>query len=150
MKRKQVFFFVGVILFFVLITNLPSEDSANIASSVCVGETCFEVEIVDSLETRTQGLMFREWMDKDRGMWFVFEESKVYPFWMKNTLIPLDMIWVGEDLKVVAIIENAVPCEADPCKHYNPGTEAIYVLEINGGLAYEYELRVGDIVSVNN
>jgi len=150
MKRKQVLLIVGIVLFLVLIMNFPKEDSADITNSVCVGETCFEVEIVDSLETRTQGLMFREQMDKDRGMWFVFEESKIYPFWMKNTLIPLDMIWVDEDLKVVAIIESAVPCEANPCRHYNPETEALYVLEINGGLASEYELRVGDIVSVNN
>lgn len=148
MNKKQVLFLIGVAVFLILIVNLPLEkDSVN---SVCVGETCFEVEIVDSLETRARGLMFRESLDENKGMWFVFEESKVYPFWMKNTLIPLDMIWVNENFEIVAIIENAVPCEVNPCEHYNPGTEALYVLEINGGLASELNLGVGDIVSVNN
>ena len=147
MGRKQILLIIGLVLVLVLVMNLPREDSAN---SVCFEETCFEVEIVDSLETRTKGLMFRERMNENRGMWFVFEESKVYPFWMKNTLIPLDMIWIDENLKVVAIIENAVPCESDPCKHYNPEIEALYVLEINRGLASEQGLEIGNIVSINN
>ena len=147
MNKKQILFLVGIVAFLILIFNFSQKDSSN---SVCIGETCFEVEVVDSLETRAKGLMFREQMDKDKGMWFVFEESKVYPFWMKNTLIPLDMIWVNENFEIVAIIENAVPCEVNPCEHYNPGTEALYVLEINAGLSSELNLGVGNIVSVNN
>ena len=147
MNKKQILFLVGIVAFLILIFNFSQKDSSN---SVCIDETCFEVEVVDSLETRAKGLMFREQMDKDKGMWFVFEESKVYPFWMKNTLIPLDMIWVNENFEIVAIIENAVPCDSDPCKHYNPETEALYVLEINAGLSSEYGLEIGNIISVNN
>ena len=147
LNKKQILFLVGIVAFLILIFNFSQKDSSN---SVCIDETCFEVEVVDSLETRAKGLMFRESLDKDKGMWFVFEESKVYPFWMKNTLIPLDMIWVNENFEIVAIIENAVPCDSDPCKHYNPETEALYVLEINAGLSSEYGLEIGNIISVNN
>ena len=145
MRRKQIFLLIALFFLIVFVFYLRQEKSVN---NVCVEEICFEVEVVDSLETRTRGLMFRESLDKDKGMWFVFEESKVYPFWMKNTLIPLDMIWIDENLKVVAIIENAIPCEEDPCEPYNPGKEALYVLEINGGLSSEDGLSVGDIISV--
>lgn len=145
MRRKQIFLLIALFFLIFFVFYLRQEKSVN---NVCVEEICFEVEVVDSLETRTRGLMFREFLDKDKGMWFVFEESKVYPFWMKNTLIPLDMIWVDENLKVVAIIVGVVPCEANPCRHYNPEKEALYVLEINGGLSSEYGLNVGDIISV--
>ena len=62
------------------------------------------------------GLMFRENMDSDRGMLFIFEKEGEYPFWMKNTLIPLDIIWINKDKEVVFISENAQPCEeGKPC-----------------------------------
>ena len=150
MNKKQILFLVGVVAFLILIVNFPLEKESS--NSVCVGETCFEVEIVDSLETRARGLMFRESLDENKGMWFVFEESKVYPFWMKNTLIPLDIIWVDKNLEVAYIQKNALPCEANPCEIYNPEKEALYVLEISGGLSSKYNLNVGNkiVVEIND
>jgi len=115
--------------------------------SVCVKERCFEVEIVDNDKERSQGLMFREFLEEDAGMFFVFDSSDLYPFWMKNTLIPLDIIWIDENKEVV-YISNAVPCEKDPCRNYNPNVEALYVLEVNGGIADEIGLEIGDEVVI--
>jgi uncharacterized membrane protein (UPF0127 family) len=105
-------------------------------------KTTFHVEIADTAETRQRGLMHRESMAENAGMVFVFPEPAVHPFWMKNTLIPLDMIWVDQQQRVVAIRE-AVPCTADPCPNYDPGAVAAYVVELNRGTAKRHGLAVG-------
>lgn len=115
---------------------------------VCFDETCFNVEIVDTPQTRQQGLMYREKLDVDEGMLFVFEEIGNYPFWMKNTLIYLDMIWINTENKVVAIHRYAEPCTATPCKIYNPEADALYVLEIRGGMTVEKGINVGDYADI--
>jgi len=101
---------------------------------VCFEDSCFNVEVVDTLSEREAGLMYRENLDKDSGMLFIFDEEGNYPFWMKNTLIPLDMIWIGGN-KTVVDVKSAVPCLAEPCPVIYPGGDALYVLEINGGLS---------------
>lgn len=82
-------------------------------------------------------------------MLFIFDSSGDYPFWMKNTLIPLDIIWISKDKKVVDIKENAKPCRSEMCETYSPKSDAKYVLEINGGLANKYKIKVGDALSFN-
>jgi len=71
-------------------------------------------------------------------------KGEKYGFWMKNTLISLDIIWIDENKEVVFIKRNAKPCRADPCEIFKPDKNAKYVLEINGGLAERIGLRVGD------
>ena len=74
-------------------------------------------------------------------MWFVFDEPAGHmAFWMKNTLIPLDMIWVDQDMRIVSLAHNVQPCKVQECPSYDPGaTPARYVLEVNGGLARKYD-----------
>ena len=112
---------------------------------VCFNEKCFEVEIADTDEERTKGLMFRKTLDENRGMLFIFEEERVYPFWMKNTLIPLDIIWLNRYGKVV-FIAKVLPCEVEPCQIHNPEKEALYVLEVNSGISDEIGIKIGDTV----
>ena len=100
-------------------------------SQVSLGGKTYEVEIADEHKERRQGLMFRESLAEDAGMLFVFDETKIYPFWMKNTLIPLYMIWISEDLEVVEV-QRAVPCKQETCPQYVPKKMAKYVLEIAG------------------
>jgi uncharacterized protein len=119
-------------------------DIENDEERVCFGDDCFFVEIAKTNEERMRGLMFRESLEDDRGMFFIFDEENVYAFWMKDTLIPLDMIWINSEKEVVFIQENAVPCEEEQCKVYNPGVSALYVLEINGGGSREIGLDVGE------
>lgn len=112
---------------------------------VCFDKTCFQSELADTLEERTVGLMYREQLDEDKGMFFVFDESKIWGFWMKNTYIPLDMIWISEDFKVV-YIAHAVPCLNETCISYRPDKEAKYVLEINSGMTDKYNITLGQKV----
>lgn len=107
---------------------------------------CFQVEIADTILEQQKGLMFRESLDRDGGMLFVFEKEGNYPFWMKNTLIPLDMIWINQNQEVVFIEENAQPCQ-EICTEINPNQNAKYVLEVNGGLSSEINLKIGDKIS---
>jgi uncharacterized membrane protein (UPF0127 family) len=67
-------------------------------------------------------------------MLFIFEEERIYPFWMKNTLIPLDMIWIDKNGKIIDI-QIAEPCTQDPCRSYTPSGSGLYVLELNAGRA---------------
>lgn len=109
-------------------------------------ETSVRVEIADTDAKRQLGLMFREQLAPTDGMIFVFDEPGYYPFWMKNTLIPLDMLWLDRDARVVSIAHAVPPCEADPCPSFppDPGTSAIYVVEVVAGFAREHGVRRGD------
>lgn len=114
-------------------------------SIVCFKQACFDVEVVQTAIERQRGLMFRDSLDSNVGMLFVFEESSKYGFWMKNTLIPLDIIWIDENKTITDIKENVLPCESNQtCPIYSPSNNALYVLEINSGKVKENNLSVGD------
>ncbi len=135
---------VTVLLAVVIITfNGDREEIGLEISEVCYEDSCFEVEIADDNQERAKGLMFRESLCDDCGMLFVYGDEGRYPFWMKDTLIPLDIIWLDSDLRVVSIA-NAVPCTEDPCENYDPGVDALYILEINSGRSLEMGLKAGN------
>ncbi len=121
--------------------------ATNTTDQVCFESKCFDVRVADEPQERTQGLMFLEEMPEDEGMIFVFNQSDVYSFWMKNTYINLDMIWMEKDGSVVYVERNATPCKEEPCKSYNPGVKAKYVLEVNAGQAEN--VSVGDKAEIN-
>ncbi|MDP3916745.1 MAG: DUF192 domain-containing protein [Nanoarchaeota archaeon] len=88
------------------------------------------VEIADEYSEMTTGLMNRDNLCDNCGMLFVFPEEMAQNFWMKNTLIPLDMVFIDADFKIVDVLK-ADPCSEDPCKQYIPQANAKYVLEVN-------------------
>lgn len=100
----------------------------------------FKVEVMDDAAERAQGLMFRESLPKFSGMLFVYEEPQPVAFWMKNTLIPLDMLFFDGEGRLVRIKSAAQPHDETPVIG---GTSIQYVLEINGGLATELGIDVG-------
>jgi uncharacterized membrane protein (UPF0127 family) len=87
-------------------------------------------------------------LDDNRGMIFVFEPPKVSLFWMKNTRISLDMIFLAGD-RVIALYKNVPPCEMDPCPVYGPRQEVDRVIELRGGRAEELGIQRGDILKVD-
>lgn len=105
-----------------------------------------QVEIAADEATRQQGLMFRDHLADDRGMIFLFPAKDVYPFWMKNTIIPLDMIWIDDAKRVVTVASDVPPCKADPCPSYplpNGPAAARYVLETAAGVAKKHRIEPG-------
>ena len=99
------------------------------------------VEIAKTMPEMEYGLMFRHEMSDDHGMIFVFPFPQRIQMWMKNTFIPLDMVFFDDGQKVVAVIANAKPQDLTVL---DPGTNARYVLEINAGLAAKWNLQNGD------
>ena len=108
-----------------------------------------KAEIADSPEEITTGLMFRESLGKGDGMLFVFPDSAVRNFWMKNTIIPLDMIFIAENMTIVKI-HHAMPCVQGQCPLYNSGQPAKYVLEVNGNLTTDYVIEEGGKVVIES
>jgi uncharacterized membrane protein (UPF0127 family) len=105
------------------------------------------VEIAATDAGREHGLMDRTSMPADHGMLFVFPDSQPRTFWMKNTLIPLDMLFFDANRRLVAIQANAQPCKADPCRLYPSNVPARYVLELNAGVAANLGARTGDVIT---
>lgn len=94
-------------------------------------------------EERALGLMFRDSLEADRGMLFVFETEGTLPFWMKNTFIPLDFVWLSGSGAVVEVLPDVQPCRLDPCPSYSNATPARAMLEINAGAAARLGLKPG-------
>jgi uncharacterized membrane protein (UPF0127 family) len=105
--------------------------------------TAIAVELAADEPTRTQGLMYRDQLPGDRGMIFLFPSTAEYSFWMKNTLIPLDMIWIDENRKIVHVAHDVPPCKADPCPSYPPNVQSKSVLEVAAGVAAKHKLADG-------
>ncbi|HUC99172.1 MAG TPA: DUF192 domain-containing protein [Candidatus Polarisedimenticolaceae bacterium] len=111
------------------------------------GEVSFQVEVAATSEKREVGLMYRRELPADRGMLFIFPAERVNSFWMKNTPIPLDMIFIGRERKIVGIVHETVPFSLDGRSVSVPSQ---YVLEINGGLSRRYGFKAGDGVKFDN
>jgi uncharacterized protein len=106
----------------------------------------YRLELARTPEEQQQGLMFRESLPERAGMLFLFSEGSAHQFWMKNTMIPLDMIWLDRDGKVLFISADTPPCKADPCPSFGPTTPATNVLEIAGGMAKKEKIEVGSVL----
>src|ERR687892_1358408 len=102
------------------------------------------VEVPDDREEFARGLMFRSHLPWNAGMLFAFYEEEPRRFWMKNTLIPLDMIFVDSSSKIIDIKENVPPCKQEECPTYPSREPAQYVLEVNAGFVQEMGIKIGD------
>jgi uncharacterized membrane protein (UPF0127 family) len=108
----------------------------------------YRVELALTPEDQAQGLMYRESLPPRAGMLFVFDQPAPHHFWMKNTMIPLDMIWMDEAGNVLFVSADTPPCKADPCATYGPDTNAKQVLEIAGGKAKAEGVSVGSSLKI--
>ena len=107
------------------------------------GATLFTVEIADTEALRHRGLMFRQRLPEDRGMLFDYGQPQPVAMWMKNTYIPLDMVFIRADGTVAYVAENTVPHSLDPVGVREP---VLGVLEVAAGTAKRIGLRAGDTV----
>lgn len=129
---------LAVASFFVFTSNSIGSTATLFTQS---GMHRISVEIADTDETRATGLMHREEMAEDHGMLFDFGETRPVSMWMKNTLIPLDMLFLREDGTIARIARNARPFDLTPI----PSGEPVrYVLELNGGAAARLGAAEGD------
>ena len=147
MNKKLLFFFLIWLAIFLFVVGLNIFVDPLEKSIVSFDNVDVVVEIADEDLERRKGLMFRESLLENEGMIFVYDKSQKLTFWMKNTLIPLDMIWIDEN-SVVQHIEYAVPCETEICDIYGWDGFSKYLLEVNGGFTEKYDINVGDKVLI--
>lgn len=115
-------------------------------NKVCFRNSCLQVEIARTQEERERGLQFRSSLGEKEGMLFIFPELGRHSFWMKDTLISLDMIWFDENQRVVTILRDVPICSEDPCPVYAPAGQAKYVLEVNAGCVSSLNIKEGEDV----
>ena len=113
------------------------------------GKTVIAETMLQEID-QMRGMMFRDSLAKDRGMLFVHRAEGNYPYWMYQVRIPLDIIWMDHQRRIVEISANTPPCpskSARQCPNFGGHEKARYVLELAGGGAALYGLRTGDVVS---
>src|SRR3989344_4800222 len=142
--------FLIVFLFIFLISCAKNPDENFKEILIDNGRELIKInaEIADDEQEQMKGLMFREKLNWNDGMLFVFENEQEQTFWMKNTLIPLDIIFIGNNFEIVDI-KNAVPCKGEPCALYKSSKPAKYVLEVNGDLTAKRGIMIGDKITLN-
>jgi len=114
---------------------------------VKVGNTTIDAEVADTLPKQIKGLMFRSSLPQNEGMLFDFGEEDYHGIWMMNTSIPLDIIWISSDYKIIFIQKDAQPCFLD-CRTYSPDKPARYVLEVNANFTNKHSIKIGNKVEL--
>lgn len=134
-----IIFFLAILFFYI--------DKAE-QGRVCIKTSCFSVEIAETPEELSRGLMFRQHLDADKGMLFVFEKEGIYPLWMKNMIIPLDIIWIDKNRRIISIKNDLQPCGIENCPNIAVYEPIKYILEINAGISEKFNFSVGDEVNI--
>ncbi len=140
---------VVIVLAFVKFNGTTFFSNLGNVKTATIGTQQFNIEIARDDKSRQLGLSGRKSLDQNKGMLFVFEKKGIYSFWMKKTLIPLDIIYIDND-KIVFIVKNAKPEKEvkGTLPIYTPSVQADKVLEINGGLSDKYKFKNGDTVKL--
>ena len=123
--------------------QLQAFERDQLAIETAGGAQQFAVELAVTSEQRAQGLMYRQRMAADAGMLFLYPAARPVSMWMKNTVIPLDMLFIGDDGRILHIAERAIPGSTATISSMQP---ARAVLELNGGTAARLKIQVGDRV----
>lgn len=151
------FVFALLVLWFFGKTAKPGAGTEGPINQVIfkASNTKVKVEIADTEAKRAKGLMFRNHLPQDSGMLFIFQTEATHSFWMANTRIPLDIIWLDRKLKIVDVSKNTPPCTetgtlTSLCKAYTPKEKAMYVLEVNGGYTNRHNIGIDSYVEFVN
>lgn len=152
---KQIIIAISIItIIFAALSyrTIKKKEEFTPASIIINGHTV-EVEVANSTATRAKGMMYRDSLGAEEGMFFVFPNEGKHRFWMANTYVPLDIIWISKDKVIVDIAENAEPCDKTGklqslCTLYKPSDNAKYVLEVNAGWTTEKQVTIGDSIEL--
>ncbi len=131
---------VGILLFFAILSQNGKE-------TVSINSATVNIEIASSLQEKTKGLCCRDYLDENAGMLFVYSAPGDYRFWMKDTRIPLDMIWISSEKRVVHIEKSLQPSSYP--QRFGSSVPSQYILETNAGWADKNNISIGDIAHFN-
>jgi uncharacterized protein len=139
--KRSLTYFIGLTVLLTLLIGCKESFSSYPPKQICFPTHCFNLEIADTPKKRHKGLQHRKFLNPQTGMLFIFEAEKPTAFWMKNTFIPLDIIWITRNKTVSYIKTFAKPLDETPI---HPKGAGLYILEINAGLSSKYNIKVGD------
>jgi uncharacterized membrane protein (UPF0127 family) len=145
----RTFLLLGIPLLLAVLTSPAGRASPAATPTATIARHHFSIELATTPAAQEHGLMNRTSMPADHGMLFVFADAQPRTFWMKNTLIPLDILFFDAHGRLVAIQADAQPCKADPCSLYPSNEPARYVLELNAGTAAKLGLRKGALMTLS-
>lgn len=128
----------------------PAKSPAASPSVIFPDGWSVQVALATTPEQQARGLMFVDNLPADRGMLFLFDTDEARPFWMKDCLVPLDMVWLDAQFRVADISRDVQPCPGDPCPSVYPDRPIRNVLEVQAGLCAAHRLAVGDRLAVVN
>ncbi len=151
MDKKYILAIIAIFLvavyFIVNLTIQASRGDENTKIVTLSGQE-IKAELADESYEHARGLMFRKSLGQDEGMLFIFPDAQYRTFWMKNTLIPLDILFLDSNLTIVDIKKDFQPCQQDPCSVYTSQLPASYVLEVNAGFVSENMVKIGELVMI--
>lgn len=113
----------------------------------CLNNQCISLEIADTPEKRALGLMGRKELGEHQAMLLDFDKEGLYKVWMKATFIPLDILWLDRENKVIDI-QAGTPCLEEECPSYSPNSPALYILQLNQGKAKAMGIEVGNTLEI--
>lgn len=139
-KKGRSFFFS----FFLLFSMLYCAVSREYTKVFLPNQFSLTAELAVTDEERQLGLMFREKINWDQGMLFVFKREGIYSFWMKNMRFSIDILWLDREKRIVHLETNVPPCPNDPCPSYSSSYPALFVLELKAGSVDKHQLKLYD------
>ena len=117
-------------------------------TTVTINDIQITVWVADTQKARETGLMGMQNINENEGMLFVYETPGTYAFWMKNTLMPLDVIFISSDKNIIDI-QHMEPCVTEPCRIYPPPSDLLYAIEVKGGFTERNNIMVGQKISID-
>lgn len=133
---------IGLLMAACVARPLPASAKARL------GGQLFRVTVVETPRLLHRGLQRRTQLAADEGMWFIMPPDRELVFWMKDMLIPLDMLFFNADKQLVSVVASAQPCARQPCSYYRSSASASFVLELPAGTAARLGIEVGDRIEV--
>jgi len=152
MDKKYILAIIAIFLvavYFIVNLMIQSANDTKNTKIVTLAGKEIKAELADEPFEQARGLMFRKKLAADEGMLFIFPDEQYRTFWMKNTLIPLDLLFLDGNLKIIDIKESFQPCQQDPCPVYTSQMPARYVLEVNAGFTEMNRVMIGEQVSIS-
>ena len=154
MKHRFAFILLILAAALLIIYFVRLVESKNEFVPARLGASNLELRLAKTTYEQARGLMFVFHMPENRGMLFIYPALGTYSFWMANTFIPLDIIWLDSEFRVVHVSKNTPPCRnyfnSKNCPVYRPTYPARYVLELNGGFVEKNNVKFQDKLIINS